>query len=31
MATTADQVTDHDRPGAADDARRRLLAGLPVT
>jgi pimeloyl-ACP methyl ester carboxylesterase len=31
MATTADQVTDHDRPGAADDARRRLLAGVPVT
>jgi pimeloyl-ACP methyl ester carboxylesterase len=31
MATTADQVTDDDRPGAADDARRRLLAGLPVT
>ena len=31
MATTADQVTDDARPGAADDARRRLLAGLPVT
>ena len=29
MPTTSHQVQEHDRP--ADDARRRLLAGLPVT
>jgi pimeloyl-ACP methyl ester carboxylesterase len=30
MPTTSHHVQEHDRP-AADDARRRLLAGLPVT
>ena len=30
MPTTAHHVQEHDRP-PADDTRRRLLAGLPVT
>jgi pimeloyl-ACP methyl ester carboxylesterase len=30
MPTTAHHVQEHDRP-SADDTRRRLLAGLPVT
>ena len=31
MGAIPHQTKDHDRPATADDARRRLLAGLPVT
>jgi pimeloyl-ACP methyl ester carboxylesterase len=31
MEATSHQVQEHDRPTAAADARRRLLAGVPLT